>query len=242
MLGIIGARLADTRTVEGVFRVVAELGPRAVAASGQCAYLLNADLEPTMTVATGLPERFLDEYERFGRRDDVLMRHLVQRRTAVTEADSGPEPTVCARWGMGRILIVPLFADNGVTGSLNFVRLNGAPAFTTQEQLTALGLAAQVSVAIARCEDTAPPSAQLERLTGLEVELLRSLARGLSNREIAARRGVSDHAVHQALKRLYRKLGVHSRAAAVAALFTIRDGARRPVSADRRAVRRRPTG
>jgi DNA-binding CsgD family transcriptional regulator len=27
---------------------------------------------------------------------------------------------------------------------------------------------------------------------------------------------VSEHAVHQALKRLYRKLGVHSRAAAVA--------------------------
>jgi DNA-binding CsgD family transcriptional regulator len=228
MLGIIGAKLADTRTVEGVLRVVNDLGPRAIAASGQCAYLLDPDLEPTMTVASGLPERFLDEYERFGRRDDVLMRHLVQRRTAVTEADAGPAPTVCTRWGMGRILIVPLFGHGGLAGSLNFVRPTGAPPFTTHDQLTALGLAAQVSVAIARCEDTEPPSVQLKRLTGRELELLRFLARGLSNREIAVRRGVSEHAVHQALKRLYHKLEVHSRAAAVAALFSHPSGSRSP--------------
>jgi DNA-binding CsgD family transcriptional regulator len=60
-----------------------------------------------------------------------------------------------------------------------------------------------------------PPAAALA-LTPRERELLDLLALGLRNREIAARRGVSEHAVHQALKRLYRKLGVRSRAAAVA--------------------------
>ena len=133
----------------------------------------------------------------------------------MTERDAGPEPTVCARWGMGRILIVPLFGAAGLTGSVNLVRPDGAAAFTAQDQLTALALAAQASVALARCEDSDPVPDDV-RLTPRERELLRLLGQGLRNREIARCRGVSEHAVHQALKRLYAKLGVHSRAAAVA--------------------------
>jgi DNA-binding CsgD family transcriptional regulator len=140
---------------------------------------------------------------------------LVRRRTAVTERDAGTEPTVCARWGMGRILIVPLFGAHGVAGSVNLVRPEGAPAFSGQDQLTALALSAQTSVALARCEGT-PVTAEAAGLTPSERELLGLLGQGLRNREIAQRRGVSEHAVHQALKRLYRKLGVRSRAAAVA--------------------------
>jgi DNA-binding CsgD family transcriptional regulator len=120
---------------------------------------------------------------------------------------------------MGRILIVPLFAAHGVAGSLNLVRPEGAPAFTAQDQLTALALAGQTSVALARCEQ-APVAAGL---TAREDELLRLLGEGLRNREIASLRGVSEHAVHQALKRLYRKLGVRSRAAAVAAAHVTSD-------------------
>ena len=213
MLGIIATRLADAPSVDDVLETTVSLASSAVASRGQAVYLLDGDLHPTRRTAHDLPERFLSEYERFGRPDDPLMDHLVRRRTVVTERDSGPEPTVCARWGMGRILIVPLFAAHGVAGSLNLVRPAGAPAFTAQDQLTALALAAQTSVALARCE-RAPVTAGL---TVREQELLRLLGQGLRNREIASLRGVSEHAVHQALKRLYRKLGVRSRAAAVAA-------------------------
>jgi DNA-binding CsgD family transcriptional regulator len=220
VLGIIATRLADARTVDDVLGTTIALASGAVASRGQAAYLLDGDLNPTRTLAHDLPERFLSEYERFGRADDPLMDHLVRRRTAVTERDSGPEPTVCARWGMGRILIVPLFAAHGVAGSLNLVRPEGAPAFTAQDQLTALALAAQTSVALARTE-RAPVAATL---TPREEELLRLLGEGLRNREIASLRGVSEHAVHQALKRLYRKLGVRSRAAAVATAHARTDG------------------
>jgi DNA-binding CsgD family transcriptional regulator len=215
MLGIIATRLADAPTVDDVLDTTVALASRAVASRGQAVYLLDGDLQPTRCTARDLPERFLREYELFGRVDDPLMGHLVRRRTAVTERDAGPEPTVCARWGMGRILIVPLFASHGVAGSLNLVRPEGAPAFDAQDQLTALALSAQASVALARCEGT-PVTAEAARLTPRERELLRLLGQGLRNREIAQRRGVSEHAVHQALKRLYRKLGVRSRAAAVA--------------------------
>jgi DNA-binding CsgD family transcriptional regulator len=212
VLGIIATALADARTSDDVLHTTVSLASRVVASRGQAAYLLDGDLQPTRTMASDLPDRFLSEYERFGRADDPLMDHLLRRRTAVTERDSGPEPTVCARWGMGRILIVPLFGEHGVAGSLNLVRPEGAPGFTAQEQLAALALAGQASVSLARCERE-PVTAGL---TAREQELLRLLGEGLRNREIASLRGVSEHAVHQALKRLYRKLGVRSRAAAVA--------------------------
>jgi DNA-binding CsgD family transcriptional regulator len=214
-LGITAARLAEARTADAVLSATLELAPQAIPSRGQALYLLDHELQPTRHLARGLPGRFLSEYERFGRADDPLMTLLARRRTAVTERDAGAEPTVCARWGMSRILIVPVFAADGIAGSLNLVRPAGTPAFSAQEQLTALALAAQASVALARCQDDVPPAAALA-LTPRERELLDLLALGLRNREIAARRGVSEHAVHQALKRLYRKLGVRSRAAAVA--------------------------
>lgn len=50
-----------------------------------------------------------------------------------------------------------------------------------------------------------------QRLTPVEWELLGDLARGLSNGEIARRRGVSIRTVANQMGQLFRKLGVHSR-------------------------------
>lgn len=60
------------------------------------------------------------------------------------------------------------------------------------------------------------------RLTAVEWELLRDLSHGLSNREIAVRRGVSVRTVANQMGHLFRKLGVHSRldAALVAGHWT----------------------
>lgn len=217
VLGIAAARLAEAQTTDGVLDATLALAPHVVGSRGQAVYLLDPQLQPTRALSRDLSERFLSEYERFGRADDQLMVELARRRTAVTERDAGPQDTVCARWGMGRILIVPIFGTHGIVGSINLVRPDGAVPFSPEEQLTALGLAAQTSVALARCQDVPPPAQAALGLTARDRELLRLLGQGLRNREIARVRGVSEHAVHQALKRLYRKLGVRSRAAAVAA-------------------------
>ena len=51
-------------------------------------------------------------------------------------------------------------------------------------------------------------------LTDREVEVLRLLARGSSNRDVAARLVISPKTVGRHVENLYRKIGVSSRAAA----------------------------
>ena len=56
-------------------------------------------------------------------------------------------------------------------------------------------------------------------LTMREIEILRLVATGMTNREIAATLVVSDHTVRRHLQNIFAKLGVSSRAAATAFAF-----------------------
>jgi len=56
-------------------------------------------------------------------------------------------------------------------------------------------------------------------LTDRELEILDWVARGKTNREIAALLVVSPHTVRKHLEHAYEKLGVHTRTAAVARAF-----------------------
>jgi HD-GYP domain-containing protein (c-di-GMP phosphodiesterase class II) len=59
-------------------------------------------------------------------------------------------------------------------------------------------------------------------LTGREIVVLRSVAVGRGDKEIAAQLGISPRTVHHHVERIYRKIGVASRAAA--ALYAIEHG------------------
>jgi DNA-binding CsgD family transcriptional regulator len=61
------------------------------------------------------------------------------------------------------------------------------------------------------------PVNQAVSLTAREVEILRELARGERNGAIAQRLGIAERTVKAHLESIYMKLGVSSRAAAVAA-------------------------
>jgi DNA-binding CsgD family transcriptional regulator len=53
------------------------------------------------------------------------------------------------------------------------------------------------------------------RLTARETDVLRLIARGYTYAKAAERLGVSPHTVASHIKKIYRKLGVHSSGAAV---------------------------
>ncbi len=54
------------------------------------------------------------------------------------------------------------------------------------------------------------------RLTEREEEILRAIIKGLSNKEIAARFGISVHTVNNHIRHIFEKMQVHSRGEAVA--------------------------
>jgi DNA-binding CsgD family transcriptional regulator len=65
-------------------------------------------------------------------------------------------------------------------------------------------------------DDGTPPAAVIGELTERELDVLRLVAAGLSDREIAQRLVLSPHTVHRHVANIRTKLGLPSRAAAAA--------------------------
>ena len=64
--------------------------------------------------------------------------------------------------------------------------------------------------------DAAVPGEAVSVLTPRELEVLKLVAQGLSNADIARRLVLSEHTVHRHLANILRKLNLSSRAAAAA--------------------------
>jgi DNA-binding NarL/FixJ family response regulator len=126
---------------------------------------------------------------------------------------------------LGRTLL--LLADAGQDRLMHAARARGASVVTDDvsriQLLLALrtvasGLRVQMARPAARgSESRSRPGAALptDDLTPREREILRLLAEGLANREIAAQLGLSDHTVKFHLRAVFTKLGAHSRTEAV---------------------------
>ena len=92
------------------------------------------------------------------------------------------------------------------------------------------GLATDVERELAQASERAGTGAVLETPSEAELAVLRLLATDLSSREIGEQLFLSTNTVHSHRKALYRKLGVHSRADAIAraTALDLLDGADSP--------------
>jgi DNA-binding CsgD family transcriptional regulator len=104
-------------------------------------------------------------------------------------------------------------------GDLDTAALELSAALVTFEELGATVDRARVA-ALAEAESAETSPASAHGLTGRELQVLRLVATGMSNREIAERLFISEHTVARHLQNIFAKLDVSSRAAATAFAFS----------------------
>lgn len=218
-----GAQMADTSVLivedepEFVRRfsdaVLADPGLQLLAAvsTGKAAMaLLDAQPPDVMLVDLGLPD--IDGVE--------VIRHAARHRPrcdVLVVTMFGDEQHLVSSIEAGATgYLLKDASSERIAASIHELRAGGAPISPSlaRRVLERFRIAAQAqpsSVAPARSETRPPQSPLTER----ETEILRMVAKGLSFETVGEVLGISPHTVVTHVKKIYRKLAVHSRGEAV---------------------------
>ncbi|MBL1177260.1 MAG: LuxR family transcriptional regulator [Pantanalinema sp. GBBB05] len=157
-----------------------------------------------------------------------MLRYLVQRHAAVHEEmilPRGVWQSICPRADHGHVMAGPVVNQGQLVGGIAFTRHREAPAFDANDvaDLSALCLHLSTRLAelrskpvVSELTDSEPPAAVKNRLTPREMQIAELVAQGLTNAQIGAALWITEHTVKQALKRMFRKLDISSRAELVA--------------------------
>ena len=158
-----------------------------------------------------------------------VLRYLVERHAPVHEAlvvEPKAWKLICPRADHWHVMAGPLVSTGQLVGVVGFTRDRGMPAFDTQNltDLSAICLHLSTKLATTRslaADDPSPhPLLKTDRLTPREVQIAELVAQGRTNAAIGAELWITENSVKQALKRMFRKLDVSSRAQMVAQLST----------------------
>ena len=154
-----------------------------------------------------------------------VVRYLVERHAPVHESVvSSPRvwSTICPRADHWHVMAGPIVSDGQLVGLVGCTRDRSMPAFDAENlaDLSAICLHLSVWTATVRHRNVAGRELRLEsdRLTPRQLEIARLVALGRTNAEIGKELWITENTVKQALKRMFRKLGVSSRAEMVARL------------------------
>lgn len=157
----------------------------------------------------------------------VVERHAPAHEALILPA--GDWRLLCPRDDHAHVMSGPIVCDGRLIGTLNLARDSSQSAFNANDlaDLSALCLHLSAKIATLRSqptksfntedtENTSPltPSP----LTPREQEIAELVAQGLTNAEIGEKLWITQNSVKQALKRMFRKLGVSARAEMVAKL------------------------
>jgi DNA-binding CsgD family transcriptional regulator len=159
-----------------------------------------------------------------------VARYIAERHTPVHEGlVTTPKAwkLICPRPDHWHVMAGPIIDRGQVVGSVGCTREKLMPAFNTQDlaDLSAICLhlsAWTASVRLIRSATLQPQHQSLStsRLTSRELQIANLVALGRTNAEIGNELWITENSVKQALKRMFRKLEVSSRAEMVAQIST----------------------
>ena len=118
------------------------------------------------------------------------------------------------------VMTGPIVCNGQLVGTLNFARDPGSQPFDSNDlaDLSAVCLHLSAKMATLQAKPKTFASAGNCPLTARELEIAKLVAKGLTNGEIAVKLWITQNSVKQALKRMFRKLDVSTRAEMVAKL------------------------
>lgn len=143
-----------------------------------------------------------------------VARYLVERHAPVCESlVVSPKvwQLICPRADHWHVMAGPIVSHGQLIGAVGLTRHREMSAFNLQNltDLSALCLHISTWAATKR----SPSSILLsDRLTPRELQIAQLVAQGLTNAEIGTELWITENSVKQALKRMFRKLEVSSRA------------------------------
>ncbi|GAX37539.1 LuxR C-terminal-related transcriptional regulator [Nodularia sp. NIES-3585] len=154
-------------------------------------------------------------------------RYVVERHAPAHEQlilSPGDWKHFCSRQDHEHVMTGPIVCDGRLVGTLNLARDQGTEAFNADDltDLSALCIHLSAKLATLRAKDAKISNSLLvSPLTARELEIAELVAQGLTNAEIGGRLWITQNSVKQALKRMFRKLGVSARTEMVAKLHLI---------------------
>jgi DNA-binding CsgD family transcriptional regulator len=149
-----------------------------------------------------------------------VIRYIVERHSPVREnLVTTPRiwQTICPHEDHWHVIAGPIIAGGKIVGAVGCTREKSMPAFDDRHiaDLSGICLHLSAKTAVMRESTTIDNS---ELLTSRELQIAQLVALGKTNAEIGRELWIAENSVKQALKRMYRKLEVSSRAEMVANL------------------------
>ncbi|MEG5058851.1 LuxR C-terminal-related transcriptional regulator [Microcoleus sp. A2-C5] len=149
-----------------------------------------------------------------------VVRYLVERHAPVHEAlVASPKvwTMICPRPDHWHVMAGPIVSCGQLVGVLGCTREQSMPAFDAQNLADLSAICLHLSVWTATVRSQYQPF-KTDRLTSRELQIAELVALGRTNAEIGTELWITENSVKQALKRMFRKLEVSSRAQMVAQL------------------------
>ncbi|MBW4488267.1 MAG: LuxR family transcriptional regulator [Trichocoleus desertorum ATA4-8-CV12] len=188
-------------------------------AVGAASPLKNRNLQKVLNIALSLEHNPVARY--------VAERHTPVHEGVVTSPKAWA--IICPRPDHWHVMAGPLIDRGQLVGSVGCTRDKSMPAFNHQDlaDLSAVCLHLSVWTATVRCAQNLALEPQCQplsrdRLTPRELQIAELVALGRTNAEIGHQLWITENSVKQALKRMFRKLEVSSRAEMVAQLLDTR--------------------
>ncbi|AFZ02136.1 helix-turn-helix transcriptional regulator [Calothrix sp. PCC 6303] len=157
-------------------------------------------------------------------KDNPVGRYVVERHAPAHEEiilPAGNWQQFCSREDHAHVMSGPIVHSGRLIGTLNLARAQGKSAFNANDLADLSALCLHLSAKFATLQTNQKTTTNTEfssRLTPRELEIAQLVAQGLTNAEIGEKLWITQNSVKQALKRMFKKLGVSARAEMVAKL------------------------